>query len=81
MLRLTPRKRALNLLALYPLDKGAVAAGAFADAGAFDLDDFCAHVGQYHGTEGAGHDVGNVQDADAGQRERQFAGFSRHGRP
>ena len=52
------------------VDVGVVGAGAVAAAGAFNFDDLGAHIGQNEGAEGAGHDVGGVQDAQAGQGER-----------
>ena len=52
-------------LAFGAVDEGAVGAAPLSHAGTLDLDDLGAHVGQDHGAEGAGHDVGDIQHPES----------------
>ena len=63
-----------DLATVGSFDEGVVEASLVAPAGSLDLDDLGAHVGQDHGAEGAGDDVGGVQDTETLQGQRlEFA--------
>ena len=65
-----------DLGAVGPSTKGIVQARLVAAAGTFDLDDLGSHVGEDHGAEGAGDDVGGVEDAESVERQRLELGVS-----